>query len=274
MTQLRALFTAAATLLLLIPSVSASSGQEMTDLYKADVIVTGTGEAERLEGFRTGAETVLVKLTGRPKLAATDRAKAILERAPDLVAEHSYEDRTTAPAEGEEAGEPDPSRFLRIRFDEEKFSGALKDAGIDIWRGERPTIAVWLGVREVRRRFVLAREGEDGTAQRELLREASARRGLPVVLPAADQDTVDYRDIQRRQWSLLLNESKQLGAETVLYGTLEEAGDDWDAQWVVAGKGAYSKWRQRGVTLDKALKAALDHVMTAHARQAKHLQKD
>jgi hypothetical protein len=97
---------------------------------------------------------------------------------------------------------------------------------------------------------------------------------MSVVLPEADQDTVTYRDIERRQWSLLWNQSKQLGAATVLYGTLEEAGDDWDAQWVFAGRGAYSKWRQRGLTLEKALTAAVDHVMTAHARQARYSQKD
>ncbi|MGF1621968.1 MAG: DUF2066 domain-containing protein [Rhodomicrobiaceae bacterium] len=273
MTRLRALVAVAATLLL-FQSASASSGQEMTDLYKAEVSISGTGENERLEGFRAGAEKVFVKLTGRPKLAATDRAKAIFERAPELVAEHSYEDRTGEPAEGEEAVESDPAHFLRIRFDEEKFSSALHDAGIDIWTGKRPTIAVWLGVREVRRRFVLGGDGDDGAAKREILKKAAARRGLSVVLPEADQDTVTYRDIERRQWSLLWNQSKQLGTGTVLFGTLEEAGDDWDAQWIVAGKGAYSKWRQRGLTLEKALTAAVDHVMTAHARHARHLQKD
>jgi hypothetical protein len=246
----------------------------MTDLYKAKVSVSGTGETERLEGFRTGAENVLVKLTGRPKLAATDRAKAIFERAPELVADHSYENPVTEPAEGEEAVEADQSRFLRIRFDVEKFSSALQDAGIDIWTGKRPTIAVWLGVREVRRRFVLGGDGDDGAAKREILKAAAARRGMSVVLPEADQDTVSYRDIERRQWSLLWNQSKQLGAPTVLFGTLEEAGDDWDAQWIVAGKGAYSKWRQRGLTLEQALTAAVDHVMTAHARQSRYSQKD
>ncbi len=272
MTRLGMFLSAAATLLL-FQSASASSGQEMTDLYKAEVFVTGMGETERLEGFRTGAEDVLVKLTGRPKLAATDRARAIFERAPELVAEHSYEDRTREPAEGEEAVERDPSHFLRIRFDEEKFSGALQDAGIDIWTGERPTIAVWLGVREVRRRFVVG-DGEDGAAKREILKAAAARRGMSVVLPEADQDTITYRDIERRQWNLLWNHSKQMGARTVLFGTLEEAGDDWDAQWIVAGKGAYSKWRQRGLTLENALTAAVDHVLSAHARQAGHSQKD
>ena len=39
------------------------------DLYKAETIVTGTGETERLRGFGVGAEEAIIKLTGDGELA-------------------------------------------------------------------------------------------------------------------------------------------------------------------------------------------------------------
>ncbi len=58
------------------------------DLYKAETIVTGTGEAERMRGFRIGAEDVLVKLTGDASLRRRQKRQHVAEQAAALVAEH------------------------------------------------------------------------------------------------------------------------------------------------------------------------------------------
>lgn len=63
------------------------------DLYKAETVVTGTQEPERLRGFRVGAEEVVIKLTGKASLAGTARIKPILDDAAGLVADYTYEDR-------------------------------------------------------------------------------------------------------------------------------------------------------------------------------------
>ena len=48
-------------------AAQSGSGQEV--LYKAETVVTGKELPERLRGFAIGAEDVLVKLTGRARLA-------------------------------------------------------------------------------------------------------------------------------------------------------------------------------------------------------------
>lgn len=254
---------------------AAKTAQHMAELYKAETIVTGTGKTERLRGFIIGAQQVLIKLTGRPNLAKTKRAQSIFALAPGLVAEHSYEDRMKDIPIHDEQGTRDRPHFLRMSFDPQKFDAALSRAGIKKWEGKRPKVAVWLGIREARERYVLSREGDKGYGQREVLKEASKLRGIPVILPAADQKDIDYNDIVKRNWSALLSASRPLGADAILYGTLEFDGNvSWNSQWVMAGGRAYAKWKLTGTTFDKALKDAIDRVMIAYAKQAKYFKED
>jgi hypothetical protein len=87
----------------------------------------------------------------------------------------------------DEQGTRDRPHFLRMRFDAAKFDAALKKEGLPKWSGKRPLVAVWLAVKEAKRKYVLAREGGDGAGQRGGLRSASARRAIPSVLPEEAQ---------------------------------------------------------------------------------------
>jgi hypothetical protein len=266
MINFRSVAIAAVAIHLALRPAFANPSPDQDDLYKAETIVTGTGETERLRGFKIGAREVFIKLTGRPKLALTPQAEAVIARGPELIAEHSYEDRMKDIPIHDEQGTRDRPHFLRMRFDQQKFDQALKEAGIGKWDGKRPTVAVWLGIRETRGRYILTRDGDEGYGQREVLREASKRRAIPIVLPQDDQEAIDYADLVKNNWSALLSASKALGADAVLYGTLEFDGNaHWDCQWVIAGDSAYAKWKLKGVTFDTALKDAIDRVMISHA---------
>jgi uncharacterized protein len=260
-----------ALLVLLLPQLAAAQSEAPRNeaLYKAETIVTGTGEAERMRGFRIGAEDVLVKLTGKARLVDTKRAQSVADQAADLVAEHSYEDRMKDIPIHDEQGTRDRPHYLRMRFDAEKFDKALRDAGLKAWTGARPTLAVWVGIREPRGKFVLSQDGGEGYGQREVLKEASKKRGIPILLPTKDQQAVTYVDIEKSNWPALRKASKELGATAVLYGLLEFDGNThWNTRWVVSGDHAYAKWKLSGVTFDRALKSAIDQVAAAHARQA------
>ncbi len=269
MKKIRHAAIAALSTFLCASAADTAHAQDKDALYKAETIVTGTREPERLQGFGVGAKEVLIKLTGQPGLAGAKPAKDVIARAPKLIADYSYEDRMKDIPVHDEQGTRDRPYFLRMRFDPEKFDKALKDAGLAKWVGKRPTVAVWLGIREGRGKYILSRDGEGGYGQREVLKEASARLGIPIVLPTDDQHDVTYENIVKRNWGALLTASQKLGADSVLYGTLEFDGNAyWNSQWVVAGDHAYAKWKLNGVTFDKALKEAIDRVATVHARQA------
>lgn len=242
-------------------------GQEA--LYKAETIVTGKELPERLRGFAIGAEDVLIKLTGRARLAKTTQGKAVIAKAPELIAGYTYEDRLKDIPIHDEQGTRDRPHFLRMTFDPDKFDKALEEARLRKWTGKRPTVAVWLAISEPRGKYILSRDGDDGYTQRLVLEQASNKRAIPIVLPPAAQKDVKIENIVKRNWSALLSASQGLGASAVLYGTMDFDGVAyWNCQWVVAGDSAYAKWKMRGVSFDKALKEAIDRVAAAHARGA------
>lgn len=263
---------AAALLLLLAASGAGAQDAAFSeaDLYRAETIVTGTGETERLRGFRIGAEEAVIKLTGNAKLAGSSRIAPILDGAAELVAEHSYEDRMKGIPIHDEQGTRDRPHYLRMRFDPAKMDAALAAAGLTRWTGKRPVVAVWLGIREARGRYVLLADGPEGYGQREVLKDASKRRGVPIVLPPKGQTAVTYETIDKSLYYALQQESDKLGATAVLYGTLDFDGSvAWNTRWTMAGQRAYAKWRMQGVSFDVALKSAIEKTAAAFAKKAK-----
>lgn len=259
-----------AILVLVIPPLANAQPAQITedDLYKAETIVTGTQEPERLRGFAVGAEEVLIKLTGRADWAKGDRAKKVIAQAPDMITDYSYEDRMKDIPVHDEQGTRDRPHFLRMTFDKAKFNAALSEARLERWIAKRPLVAVWLVVREAKKKYILGRDGDDGYLQREVFKEASVKRGIPIILPEAVQENVTIQNIEKSNWSVLRRASADLGAKTVLYGVLDFDGDTaWDVRWTLAGHGAYAKWREKGVTFDRALKGALERTAAAHAKR-------
>lgn len=239
------------------------------DLYKAETIVTGTGEAERMRGFKVGVEEAVVKLTGEAALQNAPKVKAIAERAAELVADYTYEDRMKGIPIHDEQGTRDRPHFLRIRFDKARLDAAMRTARLEKWEGERPLTAIWLGIREARGKYVLNREGPEGYGPREVLKDASVRRGVPIVLPEPKQSAVTFDTIDKSLWHTLQDEAKKLGADAVLYGLLEFDGNvGWNARWTLAGRRAYAKWSMKGVTFDVALKKAIERSGAEFAKTA------
>ena len=239
------------------------------ELYKAETIVTGTGEPERMRGFRIGVEDVVVKLTGDASLQGTKPVALMAEHAADLVADFTYEDRMKDIPIHDEQGTRDRPHFLRMRFDAAKFDAALQQAGLTKWTGERPTLAVWIGISEPRGKYVLARQG-DGYGQREVLKDASKKRAIPVLLPPENQSAVTYDAVAKGDLGVLRQASKELGGNTILYGLLDFDGEaHWNTSWTVAGERVDASWKMRGVTFDAALKGAIDQVAAAFSKRAR-----
>ncbi|WP_088342813.1 MULTISPECIES: DUF2066 domain-containing protein [Rhodomicrobium] len=238
------------------------------ELYKAETIVTGTDERERGRGFAIGAEDVLIKLTGKAQLAGTGEGKAIIARAAELMAEFTYEDRMKGIPIHDEQGTRDRPHFLRMRFDAEKFDSALKVAGLAKWSAKRPVVAIWVGVSEPRGKYLLSREGRDGYGQREVLKGASAKRAVPIVLPEETQNAVSYDEVAVGDRARLMKAAEALGADAALYGTLDFDGNAyWNVNMAVTGA-ADAQWKMTGVSFDTALKGAIDNVAGAYAALA------
>src|SRR5215813_4996897 len=74
------------------------------DLYRAQTIVTGTGEANRLIGFASCLEDVLIKVSGQLRLAGDPRLEPYRQTAAKLVRDYSYRDEKGGKPKNDEQG--------------------------------------------------------------------------------------------------------------------------------------------------------------------------
>src|SRR5258708_624087 len=112
------------------------------ELYRAQAIVTGQGEANRITGFASCLEDVLIKVTGAQKLAAERRLAAYKSNAKDFVRAFSYHDQISGTPTRDEQSTPDRPYDLIIDFDEKKIHDLFKALRLKPWHSHPPHPAV------------------------------------------------------------------------------------------------------------------------------------
>jgi hypothetical protein len=88
------------------------------DLYRAQTIVTGQGEANRHIGFASCLEDVLIKASGLLRLAGDPRLDKYKADAASLVRDYTYRDEKGGKPKNDEQGTRDRSFILTADFDE------------------------------------------------------------------------------------------------------------------------------------------------------------
>jgi uncharacterized protein len=250
----------AAALVALAPA--RASAVEVDGLYQAEVIVTGQGQAERTRGFNVGFDEVVVKLTGDPDSARTPGVQRLSAHASDYVAQVEYADRMKGIPVHDEQGTRERSYYLRMSFDPWAMDEALQALGLARWGADRPRVMIWLGIKDSVRSYVLDSQSELGYGQREVLRSASRKLGVPIVLPAADdmrrRDSISYDDIARGDVSRLRSASRRYGADATLFATLVMDKDGYWAQtWSLDWTNRLSRYRVVRTTFDVSLWTAI-----------------
>ena len=112
------------------------------DLYRAQTIVTGQGETNRLVGFATCLEDVLIKVSGALKLAGDSRLDPYKSNAKEFVTAHDYRDQKAGRPKGDEQGTRDRSFYLTVDFDKDRIDGLLRKLGLKPWLANRPSVSV------------------------------------------------------------------------------------------------------------------------------------
>ena len=142
-----------------------ADGIPAADLYRAQTIVTGQGEANRILGFASCLEDVLIKLSGMLRLAGDPRLEPYKADAAKLVRDFSYRDEKGGKPKNDEQGTRDRSFVLTAEFDEAAINGILAKLGVKPWLSRRPVLGVFVEMQPGARRYVVAGDFErDGSA--------------------------------------------------------------------------------------------------------------
>jgi len=238
------------------------------DLYRAQTIVTGTGEANRLVGFADCLVDVLVKVSGVQNIADNARAAKLTtfkSNAKDLVGAFSYHDQMSGIPIHDEQGTRDRPYDLTVDFDPDKISGVLDALGLKPWLAHRPTLAVFASVQQGAANFVVAADGDRGDLQRDSVLAAAAKYGMSVALPKLamlDKSRIDAASLARTSPATLAPVAAEQGAEAVLIGRLawDARALAWTGQWQMDWQNKPHRWQARGATYDDVFRRGVGGV--------------
>ena len=264
----------AAVVLLALPAVAAEPTPQQpavanatnaippAELYRAQTIVTGQGEANRILGFASCLEDVLIKVSGMLRLAGDPRLDPYKADAAKLVRDFSYRDEKGGKPKNDEQGTRDRSFILTAEFDEAAINGMLARLGVKPWLTRRPVLGVFVEMRPGARRYVVAGDAKQTELQRDALLAAAAKRGMPVVLP----DAAALAGVGANEFALeeiartkLAEVAAGRGGEVLLIARL--VWDDqelrWTTDWQLDWQGKSQQWQLGAVTFDEAFRQGI-----------------
>jgi uncharacterized protein len=258
------LATIATVLLFALPAVAAESTAE---LYRAQTIVTGTGETNRLIGFATCLEDALIKVSGQLPLSGDPRLAPYKADAAKLVRDFSYRDEKGGKPKNDEQGTRDRSFVLTAEFDEAGINGVLAKLDVKPWLSRRPVLGVFAELQPGARRFVVTADSKDSDLQRAALLAAAAMRGMQLALPdAAALAAVGASDqpLAAIAPAKLTEAAHQRGGEVLLIARLVwddqslKWNSDWQLDWQDSANQARSRqWRVAVDTFDETFRQGI-----------------
>jgi hypothetical protein len=244
-------------------SCIATAAAAADDLYSAQTVVTGQGEANRVIGFAACLEDVLIKVSGTVKLVGDPHLAAYQSRAGDFVKSYSYHDQMSGTPIRDEQGTRDRPYDLTVEFDAKKIDDLLKTIGLTPWLSHRPVLAAFVGMEQgARNTIVTADAGLSSAAPRQALLVASTKRGLTVVLPDAAalvKSGIDGATLAKMLPSALAARAAEMGGEVALVGRLkwDDSDLEWVSYWQMEWQGGMHRWQVRSVTFDEVFRRAL-----------------
>jgi hypothetical protein len=232
------------------------------DLYRAQAIVTGQGEANRLIGFGACLEDVLIKVSGAQKLAGSGRLAAYRANAKNLVRAFDYHDQMSGKPKHDEQGTRDRPYDLIVDFDAGKINHTLSALGLKPWLSHRPVLAMFVEMEQGSREFVITADAEQSALQRDSLQAAAAKRGMAIVLPgtaALAKAGIKGAELGTMPASALGHVVAELGGEVALIGRLvwDDSELGWATRWRLDWHGRTHEWQVRGTTFDEAFRRGI-----------------
>lgn len=229
--------------ILLLTSVV--QAETVNNLYEAESPVVGQRSDVRAEGIRDAFAQVLVKVSGDRGLLSNPGINKLLAQASSYVQRYRY--RMLQENEQRVSSKPtEPDRLLWVRFDERAVNRLLRQSGVPVWGGTRPSVLIWLGEeRGASRSLVsLERQGDLKAA----LKQTAYARGLPLMLPLMDMEdrsALPVSDLWGGFESDIRRASNRYLPDVILVGRLRSLGSEWLGEWTLYLPDKTNRWQTR-----------------------------
>lgn len=246
-------------LLVCLPAVVVPgiAGADEVDLYRYQTLVVSQDRSERNQATADGLAEVLVRASGQQRVLQDSAVVKELSNASRYLLEYSYQ------SSGEQLeidGNLRPAWRLVLRYSESEVQQLLRDARLPIWPANRPSTLVWLVMDDNQGRRIAFPQNDDGTL--DSLREASERRGVPVLTPRGDledQAALSANAAWRLNEAAIRAASERYQPNTILVGKLSETSSgQWFGNWLLLDRDRSSSFDGRGASLETVINAGID----------------
>ena len=231
-------------------------------LYRAQTVITGQGEANRLIGFAACLQDVLIKVAAAGRLADDPRLDAAKAHARDYVKAFSYHDQMSGTPTHDEQGTRDRPYDLTVEFDQGRIDGLLATLGLKPWSSHRPVLAIFAEMEQDARQYLVTSDLRQSELQRDSLRAAADKRGMPIVLPSGAllaKSVITPATLPTLSAAALAAAAAEVGGEVSLVGNLVWSDPDlgWRTEWRLDWQGQPHRWGSAGVTFDEAFRRGI-----------------
>ncbi|GGP84257.1 DUF2066 domain-containing protein [Shewanella ulleungensis] len=161
--------------LIALTSIALVQAAEVSKLEEADIAVSSRANDVKNNALKEALAAVFLKNSGSPSVVLNPLIKAQINEPEVILTQYGY---------FEQNGE----LMLKASFDHQRVIAKLRQAGLPVWGSQRPLTLLWLTVDENTEPTILA--DASISELRDDLTQASANKGIPVMLPIMDLDDV------------------------------------------------------------------------------------
>ena len=233
--------------------------QDISGLYQATAIVTGSDRRNRPAGFARCLREVLVKVSGEPRLSRDRRVDRLAAEANLFIGSFDYVDQMAGIHHKDDQGTYDRPFNLTVRFVPAMIDKILADLGERPWRGARPVIVPLLAVRGYSTAYLLSAESKAGADQRLSFGDMASEFGMRVRFPTDAEFAASGMTAGR----LSSSQSVPSPDEALVGGTLEfqRTIPGWAGTWTMRYRDVDYAWGVRGVNFDEAFRSIIRGVV-------------
>lgn len=239
--------------------LQAQAARLNSSLYEEQVPVSSQTPEEQAKAVKTAFQKVLLKIIGSRRILTQAPLNAMLKDASKLVQQFRYD----------VLEENNSASILWVRFDPKGVQQLLQQYSLPTWGQDRPTLLLWIAVKEDKKRYLLDASTLSPIIQ--TLKSEAEARGIFIIFPLwdlEDQARLSFSDIWGNFPEPILAASSRYPATVQIAGRiLHQKANDWQVRWALYGANKVREWSTRGEFaqalrngIDEAVDVIRDHV--------------
>lgn len=249
-------------------------GEIVKQMFEVSLPVINQERDIRNAAFEQGFVDVLVRVSGSSQVASqidTTMAARYVQQFHYQPLEQPLESETASKAltTPNIAIEIPPAKYnLWLQFNEGKIKNLLRENSLPVWGKQRPSVLIWLAVRDGRTRYIL--RDQDASAIKDTVKKVSARRGLPLVWPTfddQDQMSVSFTDVWGSFWKPIQQASERYSVDAIVVGRMDWLDGNWQVDWSMMLDNSSSNWHLKALDLELLMASGIDVATDQIARR-------